>query len=664
MVELVDASKSFGSQVLFEHANLRVAPRDRVGLVGPNGTGKTTLFRILLGEMSPDSGRVETARGVRIGHLPQEIYPSTARDCTLIDFCCREARGIGALLDRQAECVRELETDGGDPARHEAAVRRLAGIEDELHARDAASIRTEAESVLLGIGFPREDLDRPLRVLSGGLLMRAELARLLLDRPDLLLLDEPTNHLDLEGIVWFESYLDQFPGAIVMVAHDRQFLNRTVSRIVEVSRRGAVDYGGNPNLTVYDRYVEERAKALELAWKRYEEQVAFIEDQERFIQANKVRKDRAGVVQSRIRMLDKLERLEPPGSVRTVRFQFPQPARSPDLVLSLEGVTRRYGARTVFRGLDLRLLRGEKVALVGVNGAGKSTMLRLIAGITQPDEGERRLADRVEVGWFAQDQFEILKPDRTAEQSVLEVADYDTAPHVRGMLGAFLFRDDDVDKRVAALSGGEKARLMLARMLLRPCGLLVLDEPTNHLDIASREVLEKALRDHAGTIVFTTHDRRFMDNVATAVVELRDGRVVRYEGNYSYYASKVAEAAVPAAGDERPTDAGASRLTPSSRQVEKAVRREEAERRNRMYRILKPLRDRVGACESQIEGLEVELRAVEAELTSRDLYKDIDRARATGQRAKDLRSRLDALYDEWTAAAGELEQAEAAGDPG
>jgi ATP-binding cassette subfamily F protein 3 len=512
--------------------------------------------------------------------------------------------------------------------------------------------------VLLGIGFARDDLDRPLRTLSGGLLMRAELARLLLDRPDLLLLDEPTNHLDLEGIEWFERYLDGFAGSVVVVAHDRMFLNRTCQRLVEVSRRGATDYGGNLNLSVYDRYVTEREKAVDLAWKKYQEQVATIEDQERFIQANKVRKDRAGVVQSRIRMLEKLPRLEPPDTIRRVRFTFPQPPRSPDLVLALEGVERRYGERVVFRGLDLRLHRGEKLALVGVNGAGKSTLLRLVAGRTQPDAGERRQAERCEVGWFAQDQFEVLDPARTVEQQVLEVADAATGPHVKGLLGAFLFQTDDFDKKVASLSGGEKARLMLARLLLQPFGLLVLDEPTNHLDIASREVLEAALRDHQGTILFTTHDRRFMDNVATAVLEMSDGRLARYEGNYTDYT--VRKDALAAAAPVAQTSAlAADRGTPSPREVDAARKRDEAERRNRLYRALKPLKDRVAGLESRIDALEAELRVLDAELVSPDLYHDLDRARVTGQKARDLRSRLDALYGQWTGAAGELEVAEA-----
>lgn len=649
MIELIDIAKSFGSQKLFENVNLRIGPHDRIGLVGPNGTGKTTLFKIILGEISPDQGCVNIKKGLKIGYLPQEVYPSLAKDLSLLDFCVREVRGIGALIDARTECLNELEHNASEEAAH-----RLAEIEEKLHFADYEGLPKEAEEVLLGLGFKREDLARPLRTLSGGLLMRAELARLLLDRPDVLLLDEPTNQLDLEGLMWFEEYIQGFPGAIVMVAHDREFLNKTVEHIVEISQKGVVDYGGNPNLPVYDRYVIEREKAIELAWKRYEEQRAFIEEQERFIQANKVRKDRAGVVQARIRMLEKLERLEPPEAVRTVRFRFPQPPRSPDLVVELDRVTCRYGTRTVFQSLDLRLHRREKVALVGINGAGKSTLLRLIAGLKAPDEGTRRLAEGVCVGYFAQDQFEVLSPDKTVHQVMLEVADYDTAPHVRGVLGAFLFKDDDIDKKVAALSGGERARLMLARLLLQPFGLLVLDEPTNHLDIVSREVLENALKEHQGTVVFTSHDRRFMDTVATAIIELRDGRAARWEGNYSYYLTR---RGVVERKEEVRTVETKKKLVRSQEMV-RAIKREEAERRNRLYRLLKPLRDRVALFEAEIERIEAELREVESLLVSPDIYQDIERARAAGMHAKELRARLDRLYEDWALAIDELKAAE------
>lgn len=653
MIELVDISKSYGAQRLFEGVNLRVGPDDRLALVGPNGTGKTTLFRILLGEVAPDSGRVEVKKGLRTGYLPQEVAPSLADDRPLIESCLHRARGLGDLLEERSRCLATLESGTGG----EAAARRLAEVEDRLHAMDADSMPARAEAVLQGLGFARDDLNRPMRTLSGGLLMRAELARILLDDPDVLILDEPINHLDLEGILWFEEYLRAYRGAVVLIAHDREFLNRTVRRIVEVSRRGAVDYGGNPNLPVYDRHIAEREKAVELAWKRYEEQQARIRDIEDFIAHNRVRKDRAQVVQSRIRMLDKMERLEPPEPPRNVRFRFPQPARTPDLVLSLEGMGHRYGERTVFDGVDLRLHRGEKVALVGMNGAGKTTLLRIAAGVLAPTAGRRLLADGVGVGYYAQDQFEVLRPERTVLEQMLEVADAATAPFVRSVLGAFLFRDDDVDKRVASLSGGERARLMLSRLMLRAHGLLVLDEPTNHLDIASREVLEAAISGYEGTVLFTTHDRRFMDTVASAVVEVRDGRLTRFEGNYSYYVRKAQE------GEGRTDEArapapGPASAAPTPRDLDRARKREEAERRNRLYRVLKPLRDRVARYESEIESLEAELRALDDELVRPDLYQDFDRARDLGARARDLRSRLDALYDEWTRAAEELQEAE------
>lgn len=653
MIELIDIAKSFGARRLFAGVNLRVGDRDRVGLVGPNGTGKTTLFRIMLGEMSPDDGRVEAKRGIRMGHLAQEVHPSRAMDLPLREYCVREVRGVGPLLDERAALVAAIDAGTHDNAR----IHRLAEVEELLRHRDADALPKKAESVLIGLGFEHRDLDRPLRTMSGGLLMRAELARLLLDEPDLLLLDEPTNHLDLEGLRWFEEYLKGFPGAVVLVAHDREFLNRTVDRVVEVSVRGATDFGGDPRMPVYDRYVAERAKAIELAWKKYDEQQALIKDLEEFIAKNRANASRAAGAQSRVKVLERLERLAPPEAVRKVRFAFPQPPRSADLVCSLEHVTRRYGTRTVFADLDFRAHRGERLALVGVNGAGKSSLLRMIAGVAAPDEGTRLVADGVRVGYFAQDQFEVLQPERTLHQQMLEVADTRTTPAVRPILGAFLFGEDDLDKKVVTLSGGEKARLLLARMLLQPFGLLVMDEPTNHLDIASREVLETALREHQGTIVFTSHDRRFMDTLATSVVELRDGQLTRYPGNYTYYISKVGDpfataARAPAEGRIE------TRAGTALRELERDRKRDEAERRNRMYRILRPLRDRVATSEASIAALETRLKELDDALVQPDLYQDPVRARELGQQAREVRAQLEAVYEEWSLAAEELERVE------
>jgi ATPase subunit of ABC transporter with duplicated ATPase domains len=638
-------SMAFGAEKLLDDASFQLDPGERVCLIGRNGTGKTTLLRLLTGEVQPDSGDIWRQPGLRIATLAQELPADTT--ATAFEIIASGLEGLGTLLAEYHEATHHLAHTATPDG-----LQRLERLQHDLEARDGWRWQQRVETVISRLQLPA---DIPLAELSGGWRRRVLLGRALVGEPEVLLLDEPTNHLDLEGLVWFEEYIRGFQGAVVMVAHDREFLNRTVDRVVEVSVRGATDYGGNPNLTVYDRYVIERAKAIELAWKRYDEQQAYIQDQQEFIAANKVRKDRAAVAQSRMRMLDKLERLVPPEPVRRVRFHFPQPARSPDLVVGLDGVSRRYGAKIVFRGMDLRLHRGEKVAMVGVNGAGKSTLLRLVAGVAQPDEGSRHLADGVGVGYFAQDQYEVLKTDRTAHQHMLEIADYATAPHVRSILGAFLFGEDDIDKKVASLSGGEKERLMLCRLLLQPFGLLVLDEPTNHLDIASREVLECALKEHQGTILFTTHDRRFMDNVADAIIEMRDGRLTRYEGNYSYYVTK---AAVPLPLQQDASNAQDAQLAPTVRDLDRDRKRDEAERRNRLYRILKPLKDRVAAFEARIEVLETQLRKVEEELVLPDLYSDIERARTIGLKAKDLRGQLDAMYDAWTGAAEELAQAE------
>ena len=659
MIDLIDVKKSFGSRVLFSGVNLRVNPRDRLGLVGPNGTGKTTLFRIITGEISPDAGRVETMKNVRLGYLAQEVHPSSAGGMGLADYIVQNARGAGRLMREKADCLAALEALGhGDEhdAAHVSLAKKLAHIDDRLLAIDADHMPGKARSILVGLGFAPEDVDRPMNSMSGGLLMRVELARLLLDEPDVLLLDEPTNHLDLEGILWFEDYLSSFKGAVVMIAHDRQFLNRTVTHVVEVGPNGATDFGGDPSLPVYDRYVEERAKWVELQWKRYYEQQERIAEMEDYIARNRARLSSASAAQSRMKALDKIDRMEPPGSLKKVHFKFPTPPRTPDLALSVEDVTRRYGERVVFRDLNLRLHRGEKMCLIGLNGAGKSTLLRLCAGIAKPDEGRVAVLDTVKVGYFAQDSYEILNPESTVEKTMLEVADFNTAPHVRSILGAFLFSDDDYDKKVVTLSGGEKARLVLARLLLQPFGVLVLDEPTNHLDIASREILESAMLQHTGAVIFTTHDRRFMDNVATATVELKDGQATRWEGNYSYYLSRTGGLLAQPAEQKRETDQGAAQ----KRAADRDRKRDEAERRNRMYRILKPLRDRVESYEKQISALETELKVVEDELVSPNLYEDLDRARVVSEQARDLRARLDTIFDEWTAAAEELTRKEQA----
>ncbi len=653
MIDLIDIRKSFGSRVLFAGVNLRINPRDRLGLVGPNGTGKTTLFRVILGEIGADSGRVEIQKNLRIGYLPQEVHPSGAGTMGLADYCVDKARGVGALLRDKAACLAELDALGhghDSDEIHVSLAKKLAWIDDRLLAADADHMPARARAILVGLGFEPADVDRPLNSLSGGLLMRVELARLLLDEPDLLLLDEPTNHLDLEGILWFEEYLTSFKGSVVMIAHDRQFLNRTVTHVVEVGPNGATDFGGDPSLPVYDRYVEERARWVELQWKRYEEQQQRIAEMEDYIARNRARLSSASAAQSRMKALEKIERMEPPGSLKKVHFRFPVPPRTPDLALSVEDVTRQYGDRVVFRDLNLRLHRGERMCLIGLNGAGKSTLLRLCAGRTAADAGRVVVPDNVGVGYFAQDSYEILNPDRTVEQTMLEVADFSTAPHVRSILGAFLFSDDDYDKKVVSLSGGEKARLILARLLLQPFGILVLDEPTNHLDIASREILESAMKQHTGAVIFTTHDRRFMDNVATTTVELKDGKATRWEGNYSYYLSKTGGLLAPPADARREPDQGAA----PRRSAERDRRRDEAERRNRLYRMLKPLRDRVEAFEKRISDLEAELEIVEDELVSPSLYEDLERARQVSEKARDLRATLDTVFDEWTAAAEEL----------
>ncbi len=666
MIHLVGVSKGYGRKTLFSGIDLHLGPGDRVGIVGANGSGKTTLFRLIVGEESPDSGTLTCRKDCRIGYLRQEITPR--RGGELLPHVTRAVRGLGALADEREALGRALAERGErSDSEAQALAGRLAGVEERFAHAGGYTIESEAQEVLGGLGFTNEDFGRPLSAFSGGWQMRIELAKLLLDRPDALLLDEPTNHLDIPSMQWFEQYILGFQGTLVLVAHDREFLNRTVNRIVEARPGGTRTYPGN-----YDRYVSMRDQDAALQERRYLEQQARVREIQDFIDRNRSRKDRARQVQSRIKVLEGMERLERPSTRRGIRFRFPQPERSGRDVIMLAHAAKRYGPRTVFSNLDLTVYRGEKVALVGVNGAGKSTLLRVLAGVLPLEEGTRTLGVNVRLDYYAQHQLDALTPERTVLQEVDAVADIETAPQIRGLLGAFLFSDEDVEKRVAVLSGGEKSRLALARMLLRPVSLLLLDEPTNHLDIESREVLEEALRQYEGTLIFTSHDRRFIDALATKVILVADGQLTHYPGNYSDFewkrqqesaaAAPSKAAAQVATGGSRP-DAGAARTAaPRSREADKQRRREEAQRRQAQAATLRPLRTEIADIEKAIEGIEAEVATLAARMADPAFYRNRDDVVRATRRNDDLRKQLAAHYERWSTLTDALQAATGASD--
>ncbi|PYN94423.1 MAG: ABC transporter, partial [Candidatus Rokuibacteriota bacterium] len=512
MIQLEGVSKGFGGQLVFRDVTWRIADRERIGLVGPNGAGKTTLCRILAGLEEPDSGQVSRPRSATVGYLPQEVAGAVAGSVLVAALSGFEE--VWALEREMEDVARALETAPG-----ETLTERYGELQHRFEALGGYRLETAARTILSGLGFAADELHRPLEEFSGGWRMRAALARLLLVAPSLLLLDEPTNHLDLASLAWLENFLAGYDGTVVVVSHDRYFLNRMVTSIADLTPEGLTVYPGD-----YDDFLVEREARRELLEARARNQAKRIAEVERFIERFRYQATKARQVQSRVKMLAKVERIELPGVRRQVHFTFPEPPRTGRRVATLTGIHKAYGDNVVYRGIDFAVERGERVALVGDNGAGKSTLLKMLAGVLAFDRGERTLGSHVAVHYYAQHQLDALNPTRTVLEEMEAVAPEST-----------YFSGDSVDKKVAVLSGGEKARLALARMLVRPAALLCLDEPTNHLDLASREVLEAALAGFPGTIVFISHDRYFINRIATAVLEVAGGILTRYPGTYDDY---------------------------------------------------------------------------------------------------------------------------------
>ncbi|HEY8123278.1 MAG TPA: ABC-F family ATP-binding cassette domain-containing protein [Myxococcota bacterium] len=638
-LRLSGVMRRVGARVLFDGVDLEIVPGERVGLVGPNGAGKTSLLRIAAGIDPPDGGERSLGRGERIGYLRQEIDPAsgaTVREEALTAFAAIDA------LERE---MRELEQR---MARHGELPEQLAERYDQLHTRfergGGFSREARAEQVLAGLGFDAAARGRRLATFSGGWIMRVELAKLLLAEPDVLLLDEPTNHLDLPSLEWFDETLAAFPGGVILISHDRAFLRRHTARIAELRDAKFTLYPCG-----YDAYLERKAQRkleLEAAARTQQKQ---IEQTERFIERFRYKASKAKQVQSRIKGLDKLERVHvPEEKKRRMRLQIPEPARSGAIPVALKGVHKRYGDLPVYAGVDFALKRGEKLALVGPNGAGKSTLLRMLAGVLPFERGERELGHNSQVAFYAQHQLETLTPTRSVLEELDAVAAFDDTPRLRAHLGAFLFSGDDVQKKVGVLSGGEKARLALAKLLLRPSNVLVLDEPTNHLDVEACEVLEGALADYTGTLVFISHDRDFLNALATRVVEVRGGRLREFLGNYDGYLTKLRDEAQRAASAASAPSAAASASTIAANESGAQRSREERKARERTERRLARLEEQIGEKEAQAEQLG-------ARLGDPDVYADHERLREVEAQREAVKDEVAGLYAQWEALAAELE---------
>ncbi len=647
MLQVTQLSKAFASQTLFEDATFRINRGQRVALVGPNGAGKTTLFSILLGNADPDAGMVDIERGARIGYLPQETAPEG--DETVIEIAAGVTPEHARARKIMGDCERAGDTSSEKYLDAVARYTELGGFQTE----------PKAKRILAGLAFRESDYDRPARVLSGGWVMRAHLARLLTAEPDLLMLDEPTNHLDLESLGWFQNYLQHYPGGIFLISHDRAFLNALVDHVLEIRHHRLHTYRGN-----YDDYVEE-AKARDVQHAAaYQNQQQKIAQLERFIDRFGAKSSKAAQAKAKQKQIDRMDKLDSPlAQQKTITVKFPQPPSSGQRVISLEDVHFAYGEHRVYRGIDFQAERGERVVLVGPNGAGKSTLLKLLAGVLTPQAGDIALGHNAKPGYFSQTRLDVLDANNTVLEEVQSINRSINETTARTVLGSFLFRGDAVFKKVSVLSGGEKSRLALIKLLLDPPNLLLMDEPTTHLDMASIDALIAALQDYNGTLIFISHDVYFIRNIARKVLRISAGELLPYAGDYDYYLRKSQsedERAALTAGSQlsnaRPEDAkqdkGTSDASNSGYKSKEQKRAEAAERRERAK-----IRAEVEELEERICKLEDKQRALTHQLEDPDLYEnDAGKVMALNRELIAVGEDLEKLNEAWMAASEKLDE--------
>jgi ATP-binding cassette subfamily F protein 3 len=633
MLTVSKISKGFGPQTLFADISLRLLRGERVGLVGPNGTGKTTLFSIILGETESDDGKIELERGTRIGFLPQESAPT--RGETVVEL----ATSISPTMEGIIKNIR-THPDPNSPERLEAL--------EQFVELDGHNLEAKAKRILAGLAFRPEDFDKPANSLSGGWIMRVHIARLLVMEPDLLMLDEPTNHLDLETLGWFQGQLKRYSGAILTISHDREFLNGICDGIVEISHRKLHRYNGN-----YENYLVQKAEREAQHLSAYQNQQREIAHLESFISRFRAQASKATQAQARIKQLEKMERIEAPESAEaTISFSFPQPKRSGQRVATCKNIRQAYGDLVVYKDLNLEIEKHQRIVLVGPNGAGKSTLLKILGNVIPIESGTCELGHNVEVGYYSQQRVEVLNLERTALEEAMERVENDmTEVNVRTLMGAFLFRGDDVFKKVKVLSGGEKSRLALIKLLLAPPNLLLLDEPTTHLDMPSIDAFIKALQSYAGTIVFVSHDVHFIRAVAKHTIQIETGKITPYSGDYDYYLRKsgaTSEQGGLVAGLRNASPEAAKKPSEKTKVINaKERRRLGAEKRKIESAKRKKFEKGVAKLESEILALEEEQSEITKLLENPDSYSDPDKAKELNIKAARLAKKLSEKNYEW-----------------
>ena len=643
MIYLQNLQKQFGKKVIFNDVSFHLRPGEKVGLIGENGMGKTTLFRVIVGEQPLDAGQVILRKGAKAALLAQELV---TRDETILERVVMGDPEFGRVK-RQLELVENDETQR-EKFPNEWG-KRYGDLHHDFERLGGYEREARAKAILSGLGFKEGQWSKALKEFSGGWRMRVELALLLLQSPDVLLLDEPTNHLDLKSVVWLEGFLKTYEGSVLLISHDRRFLNGLVSRIAELDRGALTAYTGN-----YDIYEVQKAEREEQLIAQAANQQRRVAEIERFVERFRAKNTKATQVQSRIKMLNKMEKVETATRTKSVHFRFPQPARTGRIVMELKDIDKSYGPVQVYKNFSIQLERGWRVALVGENGAGKSTLLKLLAGVVGHDKGEVRLGANVTRAYYAQHHAETLNPGQTVYESLDEAGGHLMRTQKHSILGAFLFSGDDVDKKVSILSGGERSRLSLARMLTAPTSLILLDEPTNHLDMRSTEFLAAALADFEGSLCTISHDREFLDGIINRVWEVDNGKVKEYVGNYSEYEWAKEKEAAAAELKESSTEP----LTNSATQNDKDRKRQEAEERNKRHRLLKPLKDKLQVVEKNLEEIMHTKSKVELELADPGIYQEDQKSRLlqTLDQQKKLASEENGLLGDWEEISSRIEE--------
>lgn len=649
MLQIDGITLHFGERALFDNISTIVNAGERIGLVGPNGAGKSTLLKIIAGEQQADSGSISMSNDATVGYLPQDgVEPDP--NLTVLEEVEQAFSEIMKLRDQFDTVQAHMESASVDSPEHEEALMQFGEIQHKLENSGSYTLQADIERILAGLGFDEKDFSRSTTEFSGGWLMRIALAKLLLRQPTYLLLDEPTNHLDIESLQWIEAFLKNYEGAVIIVSHDRAFLDNVTNRTLAL-RMGSMDeYAGN-----YTFYEKKYATEKELLKQQYENQQKEIKQTQEFIDRFRYKATKAKQVQSRIKQLEKLEQIELEQEQSEISFQFPPADRTGQVVMKLDNVVKKYDDNVVFNGLDYEIERGDKIAVVGPNGAGKSTLIRILAGLEPITDGERKVGYNVTPGYFAQHQAEELNPKNTPLEEMKLAGSHESETRLRTILGSFLFVGDDVFKKVSVLSGGEKSRVALAKMLLNSGNFLIFDEPTNHLDMQSKNILQQALQQFEGTLMIVSHDRDFLDPIVNKTLEVQPGRVKTWLGNVSYYLNQIKKQDQNQQADIAESKKAAASKSNENGLSRKEQRRLEAEKRNALSKKIKPLKNRLQNLEKEISTYETRIEEIETKMAEPDFYDDSDRVKKVSIEYEDLKQKLADSFSKWEEIAGRIE---------